>query len=72
MRFWLISFGLLFAAAKLLAWFQQFQLPLSAFVAGGVALAIASNYDKRNVFPFWPTQTPEAIAPEPELPPFNQ
>ncbi|NJM56353.1 MAG: hypothetical protein HC857_01245 [Synechococcales cyanobacterium RU_4_20] len=50
MRFWLISFGLLFAAAKLLAWFQQFQLPLSAFVAGGVALAIASNYDKRNVF----------------------
>jgi hypothetical protein len=71
MRFWLGSFGVMFAFATLLEWVQQFQVPLSAFVAGGVVLAIASNYDRRSLFPFWPTQTPEVIAPETELPPFN-
>lgn len=46
MRIWLISFGLLFGAVELYQWFQALSVPLPVYVAGGIALAIASNYEK--------------------------
>lgn len=54
LQFWITSFAILFALAKLLDWLHGFHLTMPVFVAGGGLLAIASNYDKRILFPFWP------------------
>ncbi len=54
LQFWIASFAVLFALAKLMEWLHGFELTMPVFVVGGVLLAIASNYDKRMLFPFWP------------------
>jgi hypothetical protein len=55
MQVWLISFVVLFALYECWDWFSQLDLPLPLFVVGGLFLAIVSNYDKRGLFPGWPT-----------------
>jgi len=46
MRFWLVSFILIFAFAQFLLWVKNFFLPLPLYIFGGAFLAIASNYEQ--------------------------
>ncbi len=52
MKIWLTCFILLFGAAEVLHWIEQFSLPLPMLILGGAFLAIASNYDKLTHLPF--------------------
>lgn len=62
MKVWFICFILLFGAAELLQWAQQFSLPLPVFILGGAFLAVISNFDKLTHLPFHPDYQ------EPDLP----
>lgn len=75
MKVWITCFVVLFGAAELLQWFEQFTLPMPIFMLGGLFLAVASNYDKLRDLPFHldyearspqpkPTELPKAI-PQP-------
>ena len=46
MRFWLLSFVLIFALAQFIFWVKNFFLPLPFYIFGGAFLAIASNYEQ--------------------------
>lgn len=52
MKVWLASFVLLFAAVEFVQWVKGLALPFPAFAVVGLALAAASNADKRAGFPF--------------------
>lgn len=52
MRVWFASFLLLFVLAQLWDWMRHLSLPLPVFIAGGLCLAVASNYNKRSGWPF--------------------
>jgi hypothetical protein len=56
MQVWIISFVVLFVLYECWDWLSQLNLPLPVFVVGGLFLAIASNYDKRGLFPWWPAE----------------
>ncbi|QDZ38701.1 hypothetical protein FRE64_01325 [Euhalothece natronophila Z-M001] len=45
LRFWLVCFGLLFVLVELWQWLQELTLPLPFCILGGIALAIASNFN---------------------------
>ncbi len=51
-RFAIACFFVLFGLTQLWSWMQQFSLQQPAFIAGGLALAIASNWNRRAAFPF--------------------
>jgi hypothetical protein len=51
-RFAIASFLVLFGLSQLWSWMQQFALQQPAFILGGAALAIASNWQRRAAFPF--------------------
>ncbi|TVQ07055.1 MAG: hypothetical protein EA368_15420 [Leptolyngbya sp. DLM2.Bin27] len=65
MKFWLVCFLLLFFAAETaqwlgqLAWVGSAELSLPLTVAGGIGLAIASNYRR------WPSLEAPSTKPEP-------
>ncbi len=46
MKFWLVSFILIFALAQFILWVKNFFLPLPLYIFGGAFLAIASNYEQ--------------------------
>jgi hypothetical protein len=58
MQVWIATVVILFALSQFWEWLNQteFSLPVLAIV--GLGLAIASNYDKRYSFPFWPAAAP--------------
>jgi hypothetical protein len=58
MQLWIASFVILFALSQLLDWLRGIELSLPILALGGLCLAIASNYDKRRCFPFWPISPP--------------
>lgn len=70
MKLWLVCFLLLFGIAETaqwlgqLAWFGSVELSLPLTIAGGVGLAIASNYAT-----LFGRSQPGAIAPKPAPPP---
>jgi hypothetical protein len=51
-RFAIACFLVLFGLTQLWSWMQQFALQQPAFMVGGVALAMASNWQRRAAFPF--------------------
>jgi hypothetical protein len=51
-RFAIACFFILFGLAQLWSWMQQFSLQQPTFIAGGLLLAIASNWQRRAAFPF--------------------
>jgi hypothetical protein len=51
----------LFGLAEIFDWLQKLRLPLPIFLAGGLVMAVASNYDKRWVFPVWPAVRRQAL-----------
>jgi hypothetical protein len=51
-RFAIACFLVLFGLTQLWSWMQQFALQQPAFIVGGVALAMASNWQRRAAFPF--------------------
>jgi hypothetical protein len=46
MKFWLVSFIVIFALAQFILWAKNFFLPLPLYIFGGAFLAIASNYEQ--------------------------
>jgi len=72
MKLWLVCFLLLFCVAETaqwlgqLAWFNSVELSLPLTIAGGVGLAIASNYAT-----LFGRSWPGAIAPKPASPPLS-
>lgn len=62
MQLWIASFVILFALSQLLDWLRGVEFSLPVLALGGLCLAIASNYDKRHCFPFWPAPSPGATA----------
>ena len=58
MKLWIVCFVMLFGAFELYQWicqvsgFSDAQLSLPIAVAGGIGLAIASNYDRASGLPF--------------------
>lgn len=49
MRFWLVSFILIFAFAQFILWVKNFFIPLPLYIFGGAFLAIASNYEQEMI-----------------------
>jgi hypothetical protein len=46
MKVWITCVFVLYGMVEIYQWMKQFTLPLPAFILGGAALAIASNYGK--------------------------
>lgn len=46
MKVWITCVLVLYGMVEIYQWMKQFTLPLPAFILGGAALAIASNYGK--------------------------
>lgn len=68
MKVWITCFIVLFGAAELLQWFEQFTLPMPIFMLGGFFLAVASNYDKLRDMPFhldYEARSPQPKSTEP-------
>lgn len=60
MRVALLWIVMLFGLSEALDWLKQVELPMPVLIVGGLVLAIASNYDKRESFPLWPESPPKA------------
>lgn len=54
MQVWIASAVIFFALSQFLGWLRGLELSLPVLGVMGLGLAIASNYDKRHSFPFWP------------------
>ena len=66
MQLWIATVVILFALSQLWEWLNNTEFSLPVLAVAGLGLAIASNYDKRQSFPFWPTATnapPSAPSP---------
>ncbi len=55
MKVWITCVLVLYGMVEIYQWMKQFTLPLPAFILGGAALAIASNYGK---YAGWSFQKP--------------
>lgn len=55
MQLWIATVIILFALSQFWEWLNKTEFSLPVLALGGLCLAIASNYDKRSSFPFWPT-----------------
>lgn len=54
MQLWIVTVVILFALSQLWDWLNNTEFSLPVMALAGLGLAIASNYDKRSSFPFWP------------------
>ncbi|MDJ0702579.1 MAG: hypothetical protein QNJ46_04795 [Leptolyngbyaceae cyanobacterium MO_188.B28] len=76
MKLWVVCFIILFGSFELYQWIGQFswfsdaQVSLPLTVAGGIFLAIASNYDRISGLPFNPLsdRTPQSNPLSPPQP----
>ncbi len=57
MQLWIATVVILFALSQFWDWLNKTEFSLPVLALGGLCLAIASNYDKRSSFPFWPTES---------------
>lgn len=62
MQVWIASVIIIFALSQLWEWLNRTEFSLPVLGVAGLVLAIASNYDKRHSFPFWPAATSPAQA----------
>ncbi|NJN31594.1 MAG: hypothetical protein HC824_15100 [Synechococcales cyanobacterium RM1_1_8] len=69
MQIWVASFIVFFVLSQFFDWLRQAVFPWPVLVLGGVILAIASNYDKRHSFPFWPSDLAASGSSTPGLSP---
>lgn len=46
MKFWFVSFIVIFALAQFILWAKNFFLPLPLYIFGGAFLAIVSNHEQ--------------------------
>ncbi len=68
MQLWIATVVVLFALSQLWEWLNNTEFSVPVLALAGLGLAIASNYDKRQSFPFWPAASNSNRAiPSPNL-----
>lgn len=72
MKVWITCVLVLYGMVEIYQWMTQFTLPLPAFILGGAALAIASNYGKYAGWSFQQALTDTKSGLVPPLPEMEQ